>query len=461
MIKNVLNIDEIETFLHGLASDSSDDRLSCYLVSGLKKAVIKEESFFETVEEYPKNPPKWLTPEKYRNDTLVRFNPDLAKSHEDKFRHVRDWIEGALNNNDEWVNNLNSSGIPKKIASISTLDNASARANKAMKQKAAILRSQFDKASTGFTDQEAAGDIKTVRTFESGRRIVKLLTPKALDYETAKLGHCIGNDGYDERLKNADRFQYYSLRSPLNTPHATIEVQDGILKQCKGKQNEPPVENYSGNIIDFIRENKWPIHEDVAHTGLFYKDKTYYEARNLPTGFSWDDTLSLEGVKWLTSLPDDLLLRKNLYLRDCIGLTSIGNNLLVGGDLGIEGCTNIVSIGDNISVDGDCGMYDCTSLVSVGDNMTVGGTLDMEGNVNLISIGDNFSVGENLDLSGCVGLVSIGDNLTVEGHIVWNNSNFQSVEDFRQAFEEMHAPINNLTDNSLVKSTIHYNTPDP
>ena len=74
-------------------------------------------------------------------------------------------------------------------------------------------------------------------------QLVRLHTPKALDYESEKLQHCVGKGGYDKAIING-KTMIYSLRDLSEDgewcPHVTIEYKGGTFVQIKGYKNKQP-----------------------------------------------------------------------------------------------------------------------------------------------------------------------------------------------------------------------------
>lgn len=456
MRESIINQDDIALFLEGLAE--GQEPLAGYLMLALRKAIIKEPAFFKPVTDYPANPPAWLTREKFESSKNIAFDPERTKGSSDALRHIRDWIAGAIASDDAWLKDVDDRGRPQKLLQIGSLARAYAMAEKDMNKKTAVLRSHFGNSASLFEEDEAAGHIKTVHIFENGSRMVQLLTSHALDIETAQLGHCIGNGGYDADLLSADKL-YYSLRDPLNKAHVTLEVVHGKVEQFKGKKNEPPIQQYMLMGQDFIRSQKWTVSESARHTGLLEKGGVYYDARYLPEGFSWEGNIDLEGAKWLRAIPRNLTTSGGLNLEKCTGLTSLPSNLSVGEALKADYCTGLTSVGDNISVGrhfylsvcnrltsignnisvhGVFVAEECKALTTLGNNISVGMNLHLADCTALISLGENLSVGGNLDLEGCTGLRSLPEHLSVGGAIFWNDEEYKTVEQFRAAFEKVY-----------------------
>ena len=85
-------------------------------------------------------------------------------------------------------------------------------------------------------------DTEVVLTFpQENLLLVKLNSAAALDYETAKMDHCVGKGGYDKKVATGQT-EIYSLRSIEADgewlPHGTIEFKNDKIAQIKGRQNK-------------------------------------------------------------------------------------------------------------------------------------------------------------------------------------------------------------------------------
>ncbi|MER8573359.1 PcfJ domain-containing protein [Mesorhizobium sp. M1409] len=74
---------------------------------------------------------------------------------------------------------------------------------------------------------------------EDGYKLVKLLTPEALDLESRRMHHCVGHGSYDAGLA-AGNHEIYSLRDRKGRPVATVKINRGEIDQIKGKRNASP-----------------------------------------------------------------------------------------------------------------------------------------------------------------------------------------------------------------------------
>lgn len=85
-----------------------------------------------------------------------------------------------------------------------------------------------------------------------------LLDYKELKTEGQLMGHCVGGQTYQQKVKNNNSF-IISLRDKKNQPHVTIEISyfkktsTGNVVQCYGKGNQEPVEEYLSYIHEFVK----------------------------------------------------------------------------------------------------------------------------------------------------------------------------------------------------------------
>lgn len=167
----------------------------------------------------------------------------------------------------------------------------------------------FNRLSEGETlsanDIEASRQgVEVIRTFPAKNlQLVRLRTPAALDYESAKMDHCIGRGAYDAKL--TDNFScLYSLRdmSPDGEwiPHATIEYKEGKIEQIKGRKN--------GKIEPFCRPEIEAVIADVLENKNILKLQRQGKVRDLQNiGYTLDD----RGNAWdLDNLKENIKLSK-------------------------------------------------------------------------------------------------------------------------------------------------------
>ena len=110
-------------------------------------------------------------------------------------------------------------------------------------------------------------DVRTVMRFPDGFRVVRLLTPKALDRESALCGHCVGEGGYDRDLR-AEHARVYSLRDGENTPHATVAARDGDVVEVRGFGNGPVPATLRQRVKDFLLAARLRLCGDHDKLGL-------------------------------------------------------------------------------------------------------------------------------------------------------------------------------------------------
>ena len=111
-------------------------------------------------------------------------------------------------------------------------------------------------------------DVKVFSELGNGYKILQLLTPKALDRESARCAHCIGKGGYDHLLKN-EKNKFLSLRDSEDNAIATFHiVNTNQISQLKGDNNGPVQQDFWPMIKDFIIQNQLVMINDFDLIGL-------------------------------------------------------------------------------------------------------------------------------------------------------------------------------------------------
>ena len=129
--------------------------------------------------------------------------------------------------------------------------------------------------------------------------LYRLLTPEAVDFERATMKHLIGVNTED--LKTS--LEIYSVRDEKGNSHATFEIRENELFQCKGKGNKAPIGKYISAIIDFIKSKDYTLKKEPKDSGIIYQNREYYNLYDLPKGFVIKGDLDLSNIG-LTKLPN-------------------------------------------------------------------------------------------------------------------------------------------------------------
>ena len=132
--------------------------------------------------------------------------------------------------------------------------------------------------------------------------IFQLKTPAALDFESEYMGHCVGKGGYDADVKRG-KIKIFSLRDAQGLPHATLEVRDNTVRQCKGKADRAPNAKYMPYLQMFLKMEKLKVDTDFKNLGLLEQHGKYYNIWNLPDDFIVEGDFDISDMG-LTQLPD-------------------------------------------------------------------------------------------------------------------------------------------------------------
>lgn len=321
----------------------------------------------------------WVHAALERGEAVWQFRPDDRLSAE--ISHVADWITAAVHNDEPWLQHRNPGGAPHKLLKLGSLQQAVHEADKAMTRRNASMPAHL-----------APEHFATVKTFPDGAKIVRLLTPQALDAESAQMGHCVGHGAYDAKLEKAV-CNFFSLRSPSGKARATLEVNTfhNALIQCRGRQNQAPIPKYTPYIRDFVDEQQLRLNESPMMTGLVRSGERTYDVHNLPNNFRYDGDLTLTGTR-IQKLPDGLTVTGNLDVSGT-DLKALPRGLHVGGVL--RACyTKITAIPSDMTVRGHIDLSH-TKLAAVPPGFRAPGWLDLS-HTPLKELPAAISIGKSL-----------------------------------------------------------------
>jgi hypothetical protein len=122
---------------------------------------------------------------------------------------------------------------------------------------------------------------------DQGRGQPCLPMRQAMARETDLMGICVGQfrdrqncrDGLGETYAKGiehGHMQIYSIRDPGNAPHVTIEIKDDVVRQVKGKKNEPPIQSYVSFVKDFLNHlGKPALTSDITRCRLYQHEGRY------------------------------------------------------------------------------------------------------------------------------------------------------------------------------------------
>ena len=402
MMPNLIDTKSIDDYLDALVP--AQPEVQRLLKIALAKPLAKRPENLEPVTELPSDAPAWLKAKWPEGGPYHRFRPDDKLTN--KARHVADWLKVAVQDQEPWLKQR-SHGRPTRFNSINSLDDALAMADADMREKNRKLAKQRAPSAEGE---------ETVMDLGNGFRIVRLTTPTALDRESAFMGHCIGQGGYDEYLKDGSR-QFFSLRDAKNLPHATIEVDTArhAVLQCQGKENKPPVAKYLPRLQRFLTERKYKLNAPPNDTGLIEQDGQYHSIFAMPQGLKIHGDLNLGDTR-ITSLPEGLEVPGNLDLIET-PITSLPEGLEVGGSLSLIN-TSITSLPKGLKVGGGLHLK-LTSISSLPEGLDVPGDLDLS-NTPITSLPKRLKVGGSLDLRNTL-IAFLPEDLVVKGRIIPND----------------------------------------
>jgi hypothetical protein len=252
----------------------------------LKRILSKRPENLSPLKNLSEDAPDWLKT-KWGEEKFECFDDMRDSSLDDKVSYIAYWLDGALKEREKgdkadisclWLDDVDEKNRPKKLRKLGSLEQACHEAEKAIR---------ID-AMKGHKIYEADRIIKNDRSVEIVKRfadnkyfMVRLRNMNALMTEGERMGHCGDFQNYEIV---SGKSVYYSLRNCYNEPHATLKFvpESNTLKECKGKQDHPPIEKYFPYIKEFIIEKNVQIDEAVSNTGIVYWNDAYHGLYNLP-----------------------------------------------------------------------------------------------------------------------------------------------------------------------------------
>jgi PcfJ-like protein len=412
MPANLIDTKPIEQYLERLLPTQPE--AARLLKLALARPLAQRDQNLETLSELPQDAPGWLRTKWPKGGPYHRFKPDADLDQQ--ARHVADWISVAVSEREPWLDRVdagNRDKRPFRFNNIQTLEDAYREADKDMRERNRKLAE--DLAPDGEGE-------RTVMALEGGFRIVQLLTPTALDREGVKMGHCIGQGGYDKGLLDGSR-RFFSVRDAKGEPHATLEVvaASNDLVQCQGKENKPPTARYLPQVAAFVERERFHLKVPTSRSGLIEDEGRYYNIYKLPENLTITGNLDLSDTP-ITSLPQGLKVSGDLDLRNT-PLTSLPAGLEVGGSLFICN-TPITSLPAGLDVGGD--LFICnTPITSLPEGLKVSGSLYLS-NTPITSLPEGLKVGGYLGLSNTP-ITSLPEGLKVRGDLDLSNTPITSL----------------------------------
>lgn len=178
-----------------------------------------------------------------------------------KIRHVLDWLEVAVREGHAWLEHVDEHGRPRKLMKCGSI---LALFNEAEKQLRIVAQRQAAQVDTQFA--LTSTDIKWIASIGDDLHIVQLLSAAALDEESARMGHCIGLGGYDDRVEGDQRrWSYWSVRNSDGYPLATLEVREGVVRQLSGRGNRAPPRSLRKAVEKYMETVDWtyPVYKEI------------------------------------------------------------------------------------------------------------------------------------------------------------------------------------------------------
>ena len=150
------------------------------------------------------------------------------------------------------------------------------------KQKEKLSLQESEQKLRAREKESLEQDTKIIMNFDDGYKVVRLMTPVALDKESEYMGHCVGYGEYDVNVLSGTT-EFYSIRDANSEPHVTIAVEEGRIVQCRGKGNKGISTKYVPYARKFVLEKDIDPSYDAKNMGLCIDiEDNIYDFYNIP-----------------------------------------------------------------------------------------------------------------------------------------------------------------------------------
>ncbi|MER8571369.1 PcfJ domain-containing protein [Mesorhizobium sp. M1409] len=232
--------------------------------------------------------------------------------------HILDWLAVDQCEGVPWLENTDDRGRPRKLLKCAGYEDLVREADKSMDRRNAQVAK-----SLGVADERCVADL------EDGYKLVKLLTPEALDLESRRMHHCVGHGSYDAGLA-AGHHEIYSLRDRRGRPVATIKINRGEIDQIKGKRNASPEARHIAVLKPLAKAVRWkgrggfwPYAVDI--------NGVEHDIDEIPAGATFDKLNASIPNGMSVVLPPGLTVLGNMIIGH--GIAEIPERLTIGGDV--------------------------------------------------------------------------------------------------------------------------------
>ena len=332
--RDVLNAKELKAWVKESAARIREPQAQTWFASQLFKYLINRyEEGARPLMQAPEDAPEWLVAKMQAGEPVLNIDPQ---------QELRQEAEGVI----DWLN-----AEPKADLRMTWEQAVEAQAE---------WHSEIKRATrvTELTPEEMKG-LVTIKEYDNGFKWVDVQTEVCLRHEGTSMGHCVGQGGYTQGVKEGTT-KIISLRDAKGLAHATIEgtsehpitieptnanqldlfkevgaksLVDMEVHQIKGKENKGVSVKYRDYILDFLTKfgiDKFTNYglSDLENSGLFKLRKGGYapvsevgkKMVDIPDGTHW----SRVGSELVDLRDYNTELHAKWYLQDK-GERGIGN----------------------------------------------------------------------------------------------------------------------------------------
>ncbi len=268
-VKDLYNDVSVTAYAKQFAKGVGDKALAAQFVSKFSKFMLNDERWHDAVRQLPADAPQWAV-DAFNKRDLMAFKPD--DNLNDQMSHIMHYLEAIStgqkktnpNKDDRAFAQREYQGITK-LPDFNTLVKKSNDFFKRGSKKAANAKVEGMK-----------------EIYDTGTFVWYMMTEAgAFQKEGKVMQNCLGSYWtLSKAKKEGQSVVIMKKKNGESVVAARIENGSNEIMEMKGKNNKPPVDEYMGGVLDFIRARKLKIGlhavNDFKKAGYFYIDDKLY-----------------------------------------------------------------------------------------------------------------------------------------------------------------------------------------
>jgi hypothetical protein len=259
---NVVNPNTIDAFVKKFVSKTKPENGKTWFQKKLRSFLMNDDSYLQKLTATQiatmQNLPDYITSAAERGETLYSFEPNNNQKIDQLIQgmnHISDWFNALFSVASRKVNNPSQVDIEDKNLANKWLEKLS---KIPLADITEIADQWFSHMGTRIKTEKDG--VETVMHWNTGFYAVRFTEKNTMISDGLDLQNCLQYGTYWEDVKSG-KGAVYAIRKPNDEAVVGIRVnlKDGVLAECKGKNNKPVIAAYVPYVIDFLNKMGWQV----------------------------------------------------------------------------------------------------------------------------------------------------------------------------------------------------------